>query len=46
MTRSLLTIALVSQTARHKNVMSNVSKEVWDKLKRITLRQRFRDKER
>lgn len=34
--RKLLTIELVPKTSWYKNVRSNVSKEVWDKLKKIT----------
>jgi hypothetical protein len=36
MMRGLLTIELVPKTAWYKNVRSNVSKEEWEKLKRIT----------
>jgi hypothetical protein len=36
MTRALLTIELVPKTAWYKNVRSNVSKEEWERLKKIT----------
>ena len=36
MARTLLTIELVPKTAWYKNVRSNVTKEEWEKLKKIT----------
>jgi 5-methylcytosine-specific restriction endonuclease McrA len=41
--RNLLTIELVPQTSWYKNVRSNVSKEEWERLKKVTFaRARYR----